>query len=124
MTCSLHCYHRKVLIIDLIKSCMLVSNIPRRPVSNFLPIQLLHILLSITEGDHIVPISTEQPHPYPSIQKNPPILVNRPSLRNRVVESSTDRPSFIDMIHMESNFICIPILDASTIRWTVWYLSD
>lgn len=105
---SLHCYHRQI-IIHLVKTTMLIFDIPWTPSSSFFPIKFVNIFFSIRVRDHIIKISTIKPYSNPLIYKNSAILIHRPSHSDRIVKMSTIGPSFVDFFSMERNFVQVPI---------------
>jgi len=117
---SFHSYQRKVFYVILIKPTMLITHTPRTPIPLLWPIQLIHILLSISKRNHIVKIPTEQPDPdRPAQKKYLPVLQHRPPLRNRIVQMRTNRPMLRYIFNMESMFVQIPIVDSPLTRWTL-----
>lgn len=59
---SFDSYYSHITIVNLIKACMLVSDVPRAPLSCFIEVKFLYILLSISVRNYIINISTIEPY--------------------------------------------------------------
>jgi len=123
MTCSFDCNHIELIFVELIESGMLVSHIPTTPFSNRFSMKLCDVLLSIGKGHNIIKVSTKQPYSHLWVEEYSSVLCHWTLLGNRIVESRTHWPSFVDFVYFIVFFIEIPVFYSSIIRWAVGYLS-
>ena len=88
---------------------------PRFPISHFSSPQLLQVLLGVSIGYHIIPISIEEPNLDSFVEENLLIFLHRAISAKSIIDIRARLPIFFYLIYMVSMLIQIPVFDSTVI---------
>ena len=96
-------------VINLIETCILLSNKPWFLVSDFLSFQQIQIVNCVCERYLIVPVSTEKPYFDAFVKEDLSEFFHGCFDCNLVIDVSTRSPSFIDLIDMIGRLVQVHV---------------